>query len=531
MRCVAVGFAVAFVFAGRAQAQLSSPQQLRAQLDGKLLKPLPRVQGIVGTAIPPPAPLLVVASFSDDEAAVRGDRGYAVGRALNDLLFGVDRRLDVEAPSYYFTDVLDIAVPTGGRRDSRANALRVAVRESAQWCVYGNVRGSAPTVIDAFVSRCGEDAPRPTVQITINQDEQWPQAMQSVCEAVSVAAGIAKVGAAVQGCGRALNFRPGSLLAYAEDAASGKNATAPTLEAIVNADPAFTPALLELLWRLPYDGNKGAFLARARELTALARSSPAATLVGLTRQLELTGWKIGNHPYDELCPHPGAPQLRALWFTLASKLSEGTTWDYPPDPCASPWPERFAAATTPTMRPIPRRSRLARTLRTGRMDTAYWQNGRCPALRVDAAWQRPLERSSTIGPAGVRSAHAHGGSLRRCGQRGQPCCRRPLGQSAGDVTAHRRRLACRIRAGRGGTPPSSRPIRIRDGIRAGPLGRHRCRSRLGRAPRHQEQPGRPLAAYAARSLSATRHPFGELTPRAFGPPCTRNGGTSVKSRS
>src|SRR5207342_338105 len=24
------------------------------------------------------------------------------------------------------------------------------------------------------------------------------------------------------------------------------------------------------------------------------------------------------------------PQLRALWITLASKLSDGTTWDYPP---------------------------------------------------------------------------------------------------------------------------------------------------------------------------------------------------------
>src|SRR6188474_1495453 len=35
-------------------------------------------------------------------------------------------------------------------------------------------------------------------------------------------------------------------------------------------------------------------------------------------------------------------------------------------------------------------------------------------------------------------------------------CRHPLGQSAGDVTAYRRRLARRIRAGRGGTPPSSR---------------------------------------------------------------------------
>ena len=331
MRCVAVGFALAFVFAGSGQAQLLSPQQLRAQLDGKLLKPLPRVQAIVGAVIPPPAPLLVVASFSDDEAPARGDRGYAVGRALNDLLFGVDRRLDVEAPSYYFTDVLDIGVPTGGRRDSRANALRVAVRESAQWCVYGHVRGSAPTVIDLFVSPCGKDAPRPTAQITVSQEEQWPQAMQSVCEAVLVAAGIARVGAAVQGCRRSLNFRPGSILAYAEYAAPGKNGTAPTLEAIVNADPAFTPALLELLWRLPYDGTKDAFLARVRDLTALARPSPAATLVGLSRQLDLTGWKIGNHPYEELHALIRAhPQLRALWITLASKLSDGTTWDYPP---------------------------------------------------------------------------------------------------------------------------------------------------------------------------------------------------------
>jgi hypothetical protein len=40
---------------------------------------------------------------------------------------------------------------------------------------------------------------------------------------------------------------------------------------------------------------------------------------------------IGNQPYDELHALIRAhPQLRALWFTLASKLSEGTTWDYPP---------------------------------------------------------------------------------------------------------------------------------------------------------------------------------------------------------
>jgi hypothetical protein len=331
MRWVAAGLAFAFMFAGSVQAQLPSSQQLRSELDGKLLKPLPRVQAIVGIGIPPPAPLLVVASFSDDQATALGDRGYAIGRALNDLLFGADARLDVEAPSFYFTDVLDVAVPTGGRRDSGANALRVAVRESAQWCVYGHVRGSTPAVIETFVSRCGERAPSPTAQVAVDREAQWPQAMRSVCEAVLAAVGIAKVGSPTQGCRRALDFQPGSIIAYAKYVVPGKYGTTLALEPIVRADPAFTPALLEMLWRLPYDGNKDAFLAQVRKLTALARSSPAATLVGLSRQLELTGWKIGHHPYDELHALIRAhPQLRAIWITLASRLSEGSTHDHPP---------------------------------------------------------------------------------------------------------------------------------------------------------------------------------------------------------
>jgi hypothetical protein len=69
-----------------------APAALKEQVRPYLMKPLPTVEALVGMAMPPAAPMLVVASFGDDGASPATDRGYAVARTLNELLFGATRR-------------------------------------------------------------------------------------------------------------------------------------------------------------------------------------------------------------------------------------------------------------------------------------------------------------------------------------------------------------------------------------------------------------------------------------------------------
>ena len=96
--------------------------------------------------------------FGDDGAVPATDRGYAVGRALNELLFGAHPGLDVENPNYYDLDTRDPSVPIGFARDSRGDAYRVARREVAQWCVHGRVESDRAARIDVMVDRCSANA-------------------------------------------------------------------------------------------------------------------------------------------------------------------------------------------------------------------------------------------------------------------------------------------------------------------------------------------------------------------------------------
>ncbi len=135
--CALLAFALPATFA--LAADLPTPSALRENVRPYLMKPLPTVESIVGVSMPPAAPMLVVASFGDDGAVMATDRGYVVGRALNELLFGAHPGLDVENPNYYDLDTRDPSVPIGFARDSRGDAYRVARREVAQWCVHGRV--------------------------------------------------------------------------------------------------------------------------------------------------------------------------------------------------------------------------------------------------------------------------------------------------------------------------------------------------------------------------------------------------------
>ena len=139
-------------------ANVHTPSALREIVRPYLMTPLPTVESIVGVSMPPAAPMLVVASFGDDGAVPATDRGYAVGRALNELLFGAHPGLDVENPNYYDLDTRDPSVPIGFARDSRGDAYRVARREVAQWCVHGRVESDRAARIDVMVDRCSANA-------------------------------------------------------------------------------------------------------------------------------------------------------------------------------------------------------------------------------------------------------------------------------------------------------------------------------------------------------------------------------------
>jgi hypothetical protein len=50
-----------------AAESLPSSTELAKELAPYLAKPLPSVESLIGVAMPPPAPLMVVASLSDDD--------------------------------------------------------------------------------------------------------------------------------------------------------------------------------------------------------------------------------------------------------------------------------------------------------------------------------------------------------------------------------------------------------------------------------------------------------------------------------
>lgn len=318
-------------------ASLPSPAQLRAEVRPYLAVPLPTIESLVGIRMPASSPMLVVASFGDSGLPAESDRGYAVGRILNDLLFGAHENLDVEAPGYYPLDVLDKGVPSGRARDSRANAYRVAGREAAQWCVYGNVEGidKAYRVITT-IDDCkgGREAKQKIV--TVHSDADWPRALRELCDYV-IAVAAKPSPRALTACGRAAAIRPASFMAFTTYAAT-RGMPREQVEKIVAADPTFSPAVTEVIYRLPMGTDKGAYLEKVQALAAAEGGTPAVAMAAYAQQLAANAWKIEHRPYPKLMELIRAnPQLRAPWLLLAQSLSNAAYWDYPNEPAAVTW--------------------------------------------------------------------------------------------------------------------------------------------------------------------------------------------------
>ena len=318
-------------------AMLASPAELRAEVDAYLAAPLPTVESLVGIRMPPPLPMLVVASFGDSAMPLDSDRGYAVGRTLNELLFGAHENLDVEAPGYYSLDVSDKGVTVGRARDSRANAYRVAGREAAQWCVYGNVEGMEKAYrVIARIDDCKGVGEAKQKVVAVRTDADWPRALQEICNFV-IAVAASPTPRALSACGRATAIRPASFVAFAAYATT-RGMPREQVEAIVAVDPTFAPAVSDLIYRLPLTTDKAAYLTRIDALAAAEGGTPAVAMAAYSRQLAANAWKIEHRPYPKFKEFIRAnPQLRAPWLLLATSLSDAVYWDYPSEPAAVTW--------------------------------------------------------------------------------------------------------------------------------------------------------------------------------------------------
>ena len=321
-------------------APVPTPAQLRTDLEPYLAVPLPSVESLVGIRMPVPSPMLVIASFGDAGTPADGDFGYAVGRTLNELLFGAHGRLDVETPGYYSLDTADPGVKVGPSRDSRANAYRVAAREAAQWCAYGIVEGVAPGFrVIANVDRCKEGTEVVRKVFAVGTDTDWPRTLRDVCDfIIAVTAGSSSRSQTV--CGRASAIRPGSFVAYAAYA-TVQGMPRERVEAIVAADPTFAPAVLDVLDRMPVGNDKAAFWKQVDALALAAGATPAVAMAAYSR-LVRSAWKLEHPPYDRLKELIRAnPQLRGPWLLLASSLADAVDWDYPDESKVVAWLKDF----------------------------------------------------------------------------------------------------------------------------------------------------------------------------------------------
>jgi hypothetical protein len=310
-------------------AALPTPATVRASVAKYLVKPLPSVESIVGIPMPPAAPMLVVASFADDGAVSGVDRGYAVGRTLNELVYGAHEALDVEAMQYYALDVSAPNMPIGLSRDARANAYRVAEREAAAWCAYGRVEGGAgKTRVVVVVDGCTPSGKREERAFTVAADSEWPATLADACQFVVATAAGTSARSRVA-CDRARAMRSESFVAYAAFATT-RGMPIERLRALVAADPKFAPAVVDLIQRLPYGNDKAEFLKEVETLRYVAGSPPAVALVAMSRQASRNAWKLEHRPLPVLATFIRAnPALRAPWLVFASTLSSAVVHDYP----------------------------------------------------------------------------------------------------------------------------------------------------------------------------------------------------------
>jgi len=321
---------------GQAQAasDLPSSDELAQELAPYLAVPLPSIEKLTGFAMPDPAPLLVVASFGNDNAVPDLDRGFAVGYTLNELLFDADPKLDVVPPWFYAEDTSKKGAPRGMVRDSTANAYRAAERDHARWCVHGRVGGASPTRVDLTVDGCARGESSRSKQWKVRADGDWPTALAEMCEyALANTAGDITDGAKAS-CQRARNIRPESLVAFARWAGPKENRAWKTLEAMYAADPTFAPIAVEYLFWLPYDKDnydpkkQQEFWERVGAVEQASKPTSAMQLMCYARWMSLA-WNIKmvvHRNFFAWLKHN--PRLSSAWMISASALSAGNTLDY-----------------------------------------------------------------------------------------------------------------------------------------------------------------------------------------------------------
>jgi hypothetical protein len=310
---------------------LPDSTELAKSLAPYLATPLPSIESLVGVAMPPPSPLMVVASLGDDASQPDLDRGYAVGFTLNDLLFDADPKLDVVAPWRYADDTRKKDAPRGQKRDSAANAYRAAVRDHANWCVHGRVSGAKTVLVDVTVDGCTSGVSSHRRQWKIASEADWPGALAEMCEFASASATDELTSIAHASCHRARSIRPGSLLALARYGGPRENRAWKTLEAMVAADPAFAPAAIDYLARILYDGKRrDEFGERVGVIAKGAPQSSAVQLAAHWRVAYYLGWNVRQRPYPEFFAWiRNHAYLSAAWLAVASGLAQGSLEDWP----------------------------------------------------------------------------------------------------------------------------------------------------------------------------------------------------------
>jgi len=327
-----VGVVVAiFANALAAAEPLPSSAELAKSLAPFLAKPLPSIESLVGVAMPPPSPLMVVASLGDDAALPDQDRGFAIGFTLNELLFDADPKLDLVAPWHYQYDTRMKGAPRGLNRDSAANAYRAASRVHADWCAHGRASGAKPMLVDLVVDGCAAGKSSHSRRWVILTDAEWPGVLAEMCEFAVASTRGELASKAIASCGRARAIRPDSLQALARFGGSKENRAWATLETMVAADPKFAPAAIEYLWRLTYSAERrNAYWDRVGVIAEGLPQSSAVQLLAHAQLARYFGWTVRVAPYPSFIAlvreHPNG---YAAWLSLASALAGGYPEDAP----------------------------------------------------------------------------------------------------------------------------------------------------------------------------------------------------------
>jgi hypothetical protein len=305
--------------------------ELAKSLARFLAKPLPTIEALVGVAMPPPSPMMVVASLGDDASQPDLDRGYAIGYTLNELLFGADPKLDVVAPWQYAVDTKTKNAPRGQKRDSAANAYRAAARDHAGWCAHGRASGAKPVRVELVVDGCAAGKSSHVRRWSITADTEWPGALAEMCEFASASATGELTPQARASCQRAKEIRPDSLLALARFGGPAENRAWSSLEALVAADPKFAPAAIDYLSRMTYSAERRT--AYWERVGAIAEGLPQSNAVQLLAYSQLArhfGWALRVAPYPTFIAWVREhPHCYAAWLALASALAAGNPDDWP----------------------------------------------------------------------------------------------------------------------------------------------------------------------------------------------------------